>query len=447
MDQVISVTELTNYIKHRLEGDLKLQYLLVKGEISNLKKHQSGHWYFSLKDDGSKINAVMFSSNNSRIRFRVEDGMSVVVTANVTVYNANGSYQLLVRDIQPLGVGMLYLKYEQLKRDLEVEGLFSPRYKKPIPPFPSKIVVITAPKGAAIRDIYTTITRRYKLCDIILIPSLVQGEQAAENIVRAIKKAEEFNPSVIILARGGGSIEDLWPFNEETVARAIVNSPIPIISGIGHETDFTIADFVSSLRAPTPTGAAELATPNLADLMLKIDDYKKRIIKAHLRLVEIKKDILIQLKTSGVLIRPEIIYANKRMYLDGLMMRFNETRRVFFKLMETRNSNLVNSLKQIFMQRLTQLEKHNVELKHQLSVSYQNRHQQTSLHLAKLITKLDILSPLKLMASGYALTYDQNDHVITSVEDVNIDDTIKIKFKDGNIEAKVTQKEVTSYEN
>ncbi len=442
MEQVVSVTDLTNYIKHRLEQDVKLQYLLVKGEISNLKKHQSGHWYFSLKDENSKINAVMFYSNNSRLKFKVEDGMSVVVTASINVYLANGSYQLIVRDIQPLGVGILYLKYEQLKKDLEKEGLFSRIYKKPIPAFPSRIVIITAPTGAAIRDIYTTITRRYKLCDLILIPSLVQGEQAADEIVKAINKASEFNPSVIILARGGGSIEDLWPFNEEKVARAIVNSKYPIITGIGHETDFTIADFASSLRAPTPTGAAELATPNLADLIIKIDDYKKRIIKANSRLLELKKDQLNQLISSPVLNRPEMIYASKRMHLDGLTMRFNETRRVFFKLLETKNVNIINSLKQLFKQRLVSLEKQQIELKHSLTQAYKQNYQQISHNLAKVITKLDILSPLKLMASGYALTYNDNDHIITSVNDVDIDDLIKVRFKDGNINAKVTTKEV-----
>jgi exodeoxyribonuclease VII large subunit len=444
MNNVISVFELTTYIKSRLENDVNLQYILVKGEISNLKKHQSGHWYFTLKDEKSKINAVMFASNAYKIKFRVEDGMSVVVTAGIGVYEASGSYQLYVRDIQPLGVGLLYLKYEQLKKDLEKEGIFSERYKKTIPTFPKTIVIISAPKGAAIKDLYTTITRRYKLANLILIPSLVQGESAKDEIAKAIVKANEFNPSVIILARGGGSIEDLWAFNEEIVARAIVNSPVPVISAVGHETDFTIADFASSLRAPTPTAAGELATPNLAEIMMKIDDFKKRLINSYLNMINSSKERLTKTASHGVLVRSEFLYAAKRMQLDSLLMRFNETKRAFFNLYETHNTQLITRLKTAFNNNIKDLNQNYLNVNRSLGLTYNVNYMQISHNFKTLVTKLDALSPLKIMSLGYAFTLDKDNHVITSVKDVKIDDEVNIVFNDGMIKTIVKSKEETN---
>ncbi|TXK90204.1 exodeoxyribonuclease VII large subunit, partial [Parageobacillus sp. SY1] len=254
----VTVGALTKYIKRKFEVDPHLRDLWIKGEISNFKYHSRGHMYFTLKDEQARIQAVMFAGYNQYLSFRPEDGMKVLVRGEISVYEPSGNYQIYVKEMQPEGIGNLYLAYEQLKKRLEAEGLFSPEHKKPIPAFPRYIGVVTSPTGAAIRDIMTTIRRRYPIATVILFPTLVQGEQAAESIVRSIEKANELGYiDVLIVGRGGGSIEELWAFNEEIVARAIFASEVPIISAVGHETDFTIADFVADLRAPTPTGAAE----------------------------------------------------------------------------------------------------------------------------------------------------------------------------------------------
>ena len=241
--EYLTVSQLTKYIKYKLDNEA----------------HTRGHFYFTIKDEGSRINAVMFASSASKVKFTPEDGMKILVMGRISVYEATGGYQIYVNEMMEDGVGNLYVAFEQLKKKLASEGLFDDRYKKPIPKIPERVGVITAPTGAAIRDIISTINRRFPLTEVILLPSLVQGEGAKEDIVRQIKRAEDYNLDVLIVGRGGGSIEDLWAFNEEIVARAIFECPIPIISAVGHEIDFTIADFVADLRAPTPTGAAEIA--------------------------------------------------------------------------------------------------------------------------------------------------------------------------------------------
>ena len=271
-----SITALNKAIKNMFDSKPELNRVYIKGEISNFKHHTRGHFYFTLKDENSRIAAVMFASYASNINFEPEDGMKVLVSGRVTVYEATGGYQIYVDDMQLDGLGNLYLEYEKLKKKLETEGLFDVSYKKPIPKYPKRIGIITAPTGAAIRDILSTIKRRYPICETILFPALVQGTGAKESIVEQITRAQDFDLDVIICGRGGGSIEDLWAFNEEIVARAIFASKIPIISAVGHEIDFTIADFVADLRAPTPTGAAEMAVPNLVDLRTLIEQYKIR---------------------------------------------------------------------------------------------------------------------------------------------------------------------------
>ena len=263
----ITVTQLTKYIKYRIDNDTNLQEVYLKGEISNFKAHTRGHFYFTIKDENSRINAVMFASSARNVKFMPEDGMKVLVTGRISVYEATGGYQIYVSEMQEDGVGNLYVAFEQLKKKLMQEGLFATEHKKRIPRIPKRVGVVTAPTGAAIRDIISTIQRRFPLTEIYLFPCLVQGEQAKEDIVRQIKRAENYDLDVLIIGRGGGSIEDLWAFNEEMVARAIYDCPIPTISAVGHEIDFTIADFVSDLRAPTPTGAAEIAVPNKSDVI------------------------------------------------------------------------------------------------------------------------------------------------------------------------------------
>ena len=274
----LTVRELTVLIKYNLENDIRFKNILVKGEISNLKIHPSGHWYFTLKDKFSRISAVMFSSYAKNVKIRITEGMQVILTGSIGVYENGGSYQLYVNNIQPDGIGTLYLQFEELKRNLEKEGLFDPKYKKPLPKYPMRIGVISASSGAAIHDIFTTITRRWPISERILIPASVQGLSAAPTIVNALKLADTLNFDVIILARGGGSLEDLWPFNEEIVARAIFEMKTPVVSGVGHEVDFTISDFVSDKRAPTPTGAAEMVTPDINEIRLQVNNLKSRVI-------------------------------------------------------------------------------------------------------------------------------------------------------------------------
>ena len=259
----LTITQLNHYLKYKFDNDANLQVVYLKGEISNFKAHTRGHYYFTLKDENSRINAVMFQSNASKIKFMPIDGMKVMVTGKITVYESTGGYQIYVTDMLEDGVGNLYIAYEQLKKKLESEGLFDSSHKRKIPKMPKRIGIVTASTGAAIRDILTTIKRRYPIAETILFPSLVQGEYAASDIAKKIAIANTFELDTLIVGRGGGSIEDLWPFNEEIVARAIYNSKVPVISAVGHEVDFTIADFVADLRAPTPTAAAELASVDI----------------------------------------------------------------------------------------------------------------------------------------------------------------------------------------
>jgi len=276
-NKYLTVSAITRYLKAKFDIDENLKNVFIKGEISNFKAHTSGHLYFSLKDEGSKINAIMFKTNSSKLTFTPADGTKVLITGRISVYEAAGNYQIYVDDMIEDGIGNLYIAFEKLKKELEKEGLFNKNHKLQIPKFPKRVGVITASTGAAVRDIITTIKRRFPICEIILFPTLVQGENAKEDIVKNIKKAEDYDLDVLIIGRGGGSIEDLWAFNEEIVARAIYDSKIPTISAVGHEVDFTISDFVSDLRAPTPTAAAELAVPNLMDLQNHINQLNIRL--------------------------------------------------------------------------------------------------------------------------------------------------------------------------
>src|SRR5690554_2870195 len=276
----LTVKALTKYIKRKFDADPHLRNVYVKGECSNVKIHTSGHIYFTLKDDTARINAAMFRSNASKLKFRPEDGMQVYIRGDVNVYEASGSYQLYVTTMEPDGIGGLFIAFNQLKERLLKEGLFNPAFKQPIPKFPKTVGVLTATTGAAIRDICTTIKRRYPLAEVLIYPTLVQGAAAAPNIAENIRLANNQQLcDVLIVGRGGGSIEDLWAFNEEIVARAIFESQIPIISAVGHETDTTISDFVADLRAPTPTAAAELAVPSKAELIDRLLGYRSAMYR------------------------------------------------------------------------------------------------------------------------------------------------------------------------
>ena len=387
-DKYLTVTTINRYLKHKLDSDVYLQNIFIKGEISNCKVHSTGHIYFSIKDENSKINAIMFSGNAKNLKFNPIDGTKVLINGRVSVYETTGNYQIYVDEMLEDGLGNLFIEFEKLKKKLEAEGLFDAKYKKNIPKYPNKIGVITASTGAAIRDIVTTINRRFPIAQIILFSSLVQGENAAKDIVKNIKLTDKYDLDVLIIGRGGGSIEDLWPFNEECVARAIFECNTPIISAVGHEIDYTIADFVSDLRAPTPTAAAEMAVPNILDINKLLDNYEVRIKDSILKKYNFKRLYLDSIKNSYMIKNPLILYENKKQSLDLLHEKLNEN--ILYKF-DVYHNNINN-----------------------------------------IIDKLELLNPLKILKRGYSLTY-KNNRIINSIKGIKKDDKLSIKLNDGNI--------------
>ncbi|WP_440602604.1 exodeoxyribonuclease VII large subunit [Bacillus sp. GB_SG_008] len=437
--QYLTVTALTRYMKTKIEYDPHLQSVWLKGEISNFKYHSRGHMYFTLKDENARIAAVMFASHNRNMKFRPEDGMTVLVKGKISVYEASGSYQIYVHDMQPDGVGNLHLAYEQLKARLEEEGLFSQVYKQPIPAYPTTIGVITSPTGAAIRDIITTITRRYPIGNVIVFPVLVQGEFAAPSIVQAIEKANEMNDmDVLIVGRGGGSIEELWAFNEETVARAIFTSQVPIISAVGHETDFTIADFVADLRAPTPTAAAELAAPHILELEEKVMQRTLRLTRAMREMMNYKQEHLQALQKSYAFRYPKQLYEQKEEQLD----------RTIDKLMQTKERYIekkANQLQQLSFylgkhhpsQKIEQTKLMVDALQKQLQREMQTLLQAKEFAFTRAVEKLETLSPLKVMMRGYGLVYNNKKQVLKSVKEIDLGDAVAVQLQDGVLECNV----------
>ena len=419
-DKYLSVTALTRYLKYKFDNDNNLKNVFLKGEISNFKSHTTGHFYFSIKDENSKINAIMFSTNAKKLKFTPTDGMKIFVSGRVTVYEQTGNYQIYVDEMLEDGVGNLYIAFEQLKKKLSSEGLFDQKYKKSIPKYPEKIGVVTASTGAAIRDILSTIKRRYPLVEVLLFPCLVQGDNAAPDIVKKINMAENYDLDILIVGRGGGSIEDLWPFNEEIVARAIFNCKIPVISAVGHEIDFTIADFVADLRAPTPTGAAEMAVPNLVDLIKYINQFKIRLNESIYKKVNYQKLYLDSLKNSFVIKNPLIMYDSKKQNLDLIIEKLNS----LLKIKLDKNKDKLENLKKNYI------------LKNPKTL-YENCQK----NLENIITKLELINPLKVLKRGYSLTYKDNK-IINSINDLNINDNIKLKLYDGELNAKIVDKEI-----
>ncbi len=415
-DKYISISQLTRYIKFKFDNDEHLGHVFLRGEISNFKAHTRGHYYFTLKDETSRINAVMFSSNASKLLFRPTDGMKVLVTGRVSVYEATGGYQIYVEDMVEDGVGNLYVQFEELKKKLQQEGLFDPSKKKKIPKIPKTVGIITAPTGAAIRDILSTIKRRWPITKTILFPSLVQGASAAPEIIKQIEKAQEFDLDVLIVGRGGGSIEDMWCFNDEQVARAIYACKIPVISAVGHEIDFTISDFVADLRAPTPTGAAEMAVPNISDFYQYFGQIELRLEQAIMTMITSKKDQLETLKKSYILTNPIAMYQVKEQRFDSL----------FEKIHLLMNSIIAN-------------EKNNCQiLKQKLENNIQKVLENEQHRYLHALNKLEILNPLLTIKRGYSITRNQ-DHVVTSIQQVKPHDKIEIEVTDGLIEARVEE--------
>lgn len=410
----LTVTDINNYIKNIVDGDFFLSNVTLKGEISNLKFHTRGHLYFSLKDENSKINAVMFNYKNLGLNFIPKDGMNVIVKGKVSVFTTGGSYQITVSNMKEDGIGNLYILFEELKRRLDREGLFSPEHKKKLPRIPKKVGVITASTGAAVKDIISTINRRFPLTEIILFPTLVQGVGAKENIVKMINEANESDVDVIILGRGGGSIEDLWAFNEEIVARAIYNSNKPIVSAVGHEIDFTISDFVSDMRAPTPTGAAELVVPSKVEIQSYLNDYKGRIISVINKKIKSYTDTFSKLKSTYILKNPISMYEIDEQKLDNMLEKLGSI--MTYKL-EREKSKLNNLSKMISPNILNRLDKEKIKLEN-------------------IETKLKLLNPENILKKGYSLTLVEGK-IVKSINSVKKGSIIDTKFSDGIIKSEV----------
>lgn len=414
-DKYLTVSAITRYLKAKFDTDENLKTVFLKGEISNFKAHTTGHLYFSVKDETSKMNAIMFSRSASSLDFKPTDGTKVLIIGRISVYEATGNYQIYVDKMMEDGVGNLYVAFEKLKKDLEKEGLFDENHKKPIPKFPKRVGIITASTGAAIRDIMTTIKRRFPICETILFPTLVQGDGSKADIVKNIKRAEEYDLDVLIVGRGGGSIEDMWSFNEEEVARAIYSCDIPIISAVGHEVDFTISDFVADLRAPTPTAAAELAVPNMIDLVKNIEVLSIRLKEAVYKKINYQKLYLESVKNSFVIKNPMIMYDNQKQKIDLINNKLND---LIIRKVEINKEHL-NHLKNSFV--LT---------------NPNNLYKEQKTNIINIIDKLELLNPLNVLSRGYSITYS-NGQVIKDVKDVKED--LSIKVYNGEIKAKVIE--------
>ncbi len=389
-DVTISVSELNDYIKSIIDGDYALGKLSIRGEISNFTAHRSGHFYFSLKDENSLIRAVMFRSYTGGLRFRPESGMKVVATGSVSVFVRDGQYQLYVTDMQPDGIGALWLAYEQLKKKLAAEGLFDETRKRPLPRFPRRVGVITSPTGAAVRDIINVTGRRYPSAEIALFPAEVQGEGALPSLITGLRYFNTYSAAdVIIIGRGGGSIEDLWAFNDEALAREIVASRIPVISAVGHETDFTICDFVADLRAPTPSAAAELAVPDQHALLADLYAMNARLAESLLKKTELCRARIDTIRARRIFDTPDLLLAEKQ--------------------------NRLSSDAEALEHSLTELLK---TKKNQLAV---------------LTAKTEALSPLSVLSRGYTVTEDENGVIVRSKEQLREGDVLTTRFCDGSV--------------
>ena len=435
--EYLSISEINKIIKYTIEGNEELRSVYLKGEISNIKYHSRGHLYFSLKDESSKINAVMFNYERY-LSFNPKDGDSVLVHGRISVYEASGSYQIYVDSMDMDGIGNLYILFEKLKKKLSEEGLFNPEHKKKIKRVPKKIGVITAPTGAAVRDIISTINKRFPLTEIYLFPTLVQGEEAAKNIVKMIELANTFDDiDTIILGRGGGSIEDLWAFNEEIVARAIYNSRIPIISGVGHEIDFTISDFVADLRAPTPTGAALMATPDIEEVRRYFKQAKERSTTSVMNKLFSFEQLLNKYKTNYILNNPIRLYEMKEQKIDNLFDRINNYIKNYLltyeSLLDKYKANyILNNPKVLYESKYNDLVKTKTDIFkviNQVLLNNQNR-------VDTLRLKIDLLNPDNLLDKGYSVIY-KDGKLVKDIKNVSIKDNIDIIVKNGKINAEV----------
>ena len=440
MSQVMhSVTSLVHYIKSSLDQDMRLRSLKIKGEISNLTKHRSGHWYFSLKDTRAKISCVMFASNAARCTIDVKEGMQVIVSGSVSMYEAGGSLQLYVTAIQNDGLGDLFLQLEAIKKKLAAEGLFAPERKKPLPLYPMSIGLVTAKSGAALQDMIATIARRWPIANVSLYPAQVQGIQASQSIITMLKEADAMGHDVILLARGGGAIEDLWCFNDEALARVIADMQTVLVSGVGHESDTTLVDYVSDARAATPTAAAELITPDIYEVKQQLAQIQTKLLHKIENQLILQRQHLEHIKASRYLQDPLSYIDQERLKLAMNIKAFGYMQQ---NLAVTRKqlSKLQNDLA-VYSQKLTvSSPQHLKEQKRAMSLQMEKLYADAQANIIKNSALLDAYSPLKILSRGYQIVY-QKDQVIKSIHDLDLQKMIRIRMQDGFATASVLEKE------
>lgn len=437
MTEYLSVSALTKYIKYKFDQDPHLQSVLIKGELSNFKKHSSGHLYFNVKDKESVISAMMFKGNASKLGFEPKEGDEVLIEARVSVYERRGNYQIYVNKMQLDGIGNLYQKLELLKKKLKKEGYFNQSNKKLIPKYPKKIAVLTASTGAAIRDIHSTINNRYPLVEQIQISTLVQGTQARQDIIEKIQYADSLDVDTIIVGRGGGSIEDLWNFNEEDVVKTIFNCQTPIISAVGHETDFTLSDFVADVRAATPTQAAVIATPDQYELLQQIKQYEYTLSRYIKQYIEHQKKQLNHISSYYKFKQPSLLY-------DQQIQKRDELERQLNHLLNTKVEKSKHHLKLLqqsfnfknLNQQITQEKQSIYQLHSRLSKIMSNNITNLKTVLKNKLESLNNLSPTNTMLRGYAIVNKDNE-VVTSTHKLNENDQISLTMKDGSVDATV----------
>lgn len=432
---VWTISSLVRYLKNSLENDINIQSILVKGEISNFTNHRSGHLYFSLKDSGSKLNCVMFSSYASKLKITPKEGMQVIVQAKISLYEPQGNLQLYVTDMQSDGIGDLYLQFEELKKKLSEEGLFALEHKKAIPTFPSRIAVISARTGAAIQDVLSIIARRWPLCEVKLYPSLVQGEGASTNIIKCLKEADESQFDIILLVRGGGSLEDLWCFNNEELARTIYHLNTCIVTGVGHETDTTLVDYVSDYRCPTPSAAAEFVTPDCEEIKQNMEHYYQRMSV-------IMNAKLMKYRESWKKLSDRPLFHNSEQLIQNdkirLMMVIKSLEKSEKRVNDDRYRLEKKKEKLAFLATsLVSASQHDIAIKEEsLERAIDKYIQKNKTIMNENISLLDAFSPLKILQRGYAIAM-HDEKAIRSIKEVSVDDVIEVVVNDGNIRAKV----------
>ena len=438
-EEYVTVSALTKYIKYKFDKDPHLGRVYLTGEISNFRLRPT-HQYFSLKDENAIISATMFQSAFKKIQFRPEEGMKVLVIGKVSVFEKSGQYQINIEHMEPDGVGALYLAYEQLKKKLEAEGLFS-LPKKPIPQFPKKIAILTSESGAVIQDIQTTVARRFPIVQLVLYPTVVQGVHAVNSILKNLDLVEQEDYDVVIIGRGGGSIEDLWAFNEEPVVRRVAELSIPVISSVGHETDTTLIDFVSDMRAATPTAAAEIATPVLMEIHQQLRNLQTRLEQALSRQLQIKRERMQALANASIFQNPERIYQVYQQRVDQLEMRLQQ---IMQQSVQHKRQQLVKHQHRLELgspSRRVQTEKQALQyLAKRLEQAQGQFMKDKKQQFQRAIQQLDLLSPLKIMNRGYGIL-QQEETIIKSVDQLEVNQELTIQLVDGTVRSKVTSVE------